>query len=244
MNLTAFLQRHVPTLAAGLRRLKNRQFEVVPPRLKFAPQPLHRFITERFGSAPGVFFEVGANDGLTQSNTAYLERYCGWRGILVEAIPHKYVECKKNRPLSQSYHAALVAMDHASPVVSLRYSNLMSVAETVSETDVEAHLETGAAFLGTESEIGGETFYAPARTVSQIVAASGHKTIDLFSLDVEGAEMDVLAGIDFSLLRPRNFIIEVRDIEQVTAFLHTHGYVMEQKLTHHDYLFVDARPQH
>ena len=38
-------------------------------------------------TAPGFFIEAGANDGLKQSNTFYLESRRGWRGLLVEPIP-------------------------------------------------------------------------------------------------------------------------------------------------------------
>src|ERR1700675_2623345 len=34
----------------------------------------------------GFFVEAGANDGYTQSNTYWLERFRGWRGLLVEPI--------------------------------------------------------------------------------------------------------------------------------------------------------------
>jgi hypothetical protein len=37
-------------------------------------------------SVAGIFFEAARNDGLLFSNTAYLEFYCDWRGLLVEAI--------------------------------------------------------------------------------------------------------------------------------------------------------------
>ncbi|MCL4237598.1 MAG: hypothetical protein KJ047_05045 [Anaerolineae bacterium] len=35
----------------------------------------------------GFFVELGANDGLSQSNTYYYERWQGWRGILIEPVP-------------------------------------------------------------------------------------------------------------------------------------------------------------
>ena len=35
----------------------------------------------------GFFVEAGAHDGFTQSNTYWLERFRGWRGLLVEPMP-------------------------------------------------------------------------------------------------------------------------------------------------------------
>ena len=34
----------------------------------------------------GFFIEAGANDGFTQSNTYWLERFRGWHGLLVEPM--------------------------------------------------------------------------------------------------------------------------------------------------------------
>ena len=35
----------------------------------------------------GYFVELGANDGVTQSNSLYFEKYRKWRGLLVEPSP-------------------------------------------------------------------------------------------------------------------------------------------------------------
>jgi hypothetical protein len=65
---------------AVLDKILAREFEVYPPRLIYAQPKLHGEIKKLFGGTRGLFFEVGANDGLSQSNTAYLEKYQGWRG--------------------------------------------------------------------------------------------------------------------------------------------------------------------
>ena len=43
----------------------------------------------------GVFLEIGANDGYTQSNTYFLERLRNWDGILIEPVPWLYELCTK-----------------------------------------------------------------------------------------------------------------------------------------------------
>jgi len=77
--------------------------------------------------AGGFFVEAGANDGITQSNTALLARYRGWRGLLVEPVPELAARCRAQRPESIVEQAALVAPDHGSPTVAMRYANLMSL---------------------------------------------------------------------------------------------------------------------
>ena len=46
----------------------------------------------------GFFIELGANNGLTQSNTAFFEKDMGQTGILIEPSSIGYELCKKNRP--------------------------------------------------------------------------------------------------------------------------------------------------
>src|ERR1700720_2205343 len=94
----------LPFLVPIYRNIAHR--EPRPPfRRKFAAGEMHEMIKKEFAHLRGgVFFEAGANDGLLFSNTAYLERYCGWKGLLVEAIPHKFVECVRNRPNSIVEH--------------------------------------------------------------------------------------------------------------------------------------------
>ena len=42
----------------------------------------------------GFFIEIGANDGIEQSNTFFRKRK-KLKGILIEPILHKYLDCKK-----------------------------------------------------------------------------------------------------------------------------------------------------
>jgi hypothetical protein len=60
------------------------------------------------------------------------------------------------------------------------------------------------------------------------------------SLDVEGAEIEVLKGIDHSRFRFSYLCIECRNIERLSSYLKSVGYVLKEKLTHHDYLFAGS----
>ena len=45
-------------------------------------------IAELLGSKrDGVFIDIGANDGVTISNTYFLEKELGWSGVAIEPIP-------------------------------------------------------------------------------------------------------------------------------------------------------------
>ena len=45
----------------------------------------------------GFYIDIGAYDGITQSNTFFYEKYKNWRGVLIEPSKSKYLLCKKFR---------------------------------------------------------------------------------------------------------------------------------------------------
>ena len=57
----------------------------------------------------GFFIEVGAHDGIFQSNTLSLEKDLGWTGILIEPSISAYLDCVKNRPNSKCINTALTS---------------------------------------------------------------------------------------------------------------------------------------
>ena len=59
----------------------------------------------------GFFIEVGAHDGIFQSNTLNLEESLGWKGILIEPSLNAYLECIKNRPKSICINLALTSFE-------------------------------------------------------------------------------------------------------------------------------------
>jgi len=157
----------------------------------------------------GFFVEAGANDGINQSNTLYFEKYLGWHGLLIEAIPALAESCRRNRPNCQVESCALVAAGYPQPTVEMRYANLMSFVKGAfgSEQEDARYLESGQRFLrGDEKPY---TLAVPARTLSQVLAARGIDRVDFMSLDVEGAEIEVLQGIDLEVIAPAFLLVEV-----------------------------------
>lgn len=170
-------------------------------------QKLDRYI-DRDG---GFFVEAGANDGFEQSNTYWLERFRGWRGVLVEAIPELYREAVLERPDARVFNCALVPFDYDRETVTMRYGGLMSVVggSRGSERDDREYVKP-AFSLRMESEYEVEV---PARTLSSILDEAGAAEIDLLSLDVEGFEPSVLRGLSLDRHAPRFILVEIHDME-------------------------------
>ncbi|WP_160326689.1 FkbM family methyltransferase [Burkholderia sp. lig30] len=200
----------------------------------FALNDLDRQLAAYLDFDNGVFVEAGANDGIRQSNSLHFESKRGWRGILVEAVPALYEECRRHRPHAQVVWSALASPEQVPGNVTIRYAGLMSVVRggmrSIEEED--AHIDAGCEVQKLEAY---ET-EAPCATLSGILDQCGISHVDLLSLDVEGFEAQALAGLDLSRHRPTYILVEARYRADVDARLLPY-YDAVAELSHHDVLF-------
>ena len=75
-----------------------------------------------------IFVDIGANDGMTFSNTMALEKSNNqkWRGICIEADPEVYSLLKKNRPNAFNYNIALCDKDGEVEFCSIKGPQMLS----------------------------------------------------------------------------------------------------------------------
>lgn len=207
---------------------------------------LDRAIARRLPRRNGWFVEAGAYDGFRQSNTYYLARFRGWRGVLVEPIPHLADECRVRRPESQVFQCALGAPESSGESLLLRYAGLMSsvYGSFKGELDEEQRSKQGQILQGIP--IQETTFSVPMRTLTEVLDESHTPPeFDLLSLDVEGYELEVLHGLDLEKYRPKTLCIEVRKkhFDAVRALLYPNYPMMTplQQSDHHaDYWMMRA----
>jgi FkbM family methyltransferase len=184
----------------------------------------------------GFFVEAGANDGVAQSNTLYLERYRSWKGLLIEPVPELMLKCRSNRPTAIVEQCALVNSDFPEGAIEMEFCNLMSVVRGsggIFASD-EAHIAAGRQYLKP-----GEVPYTvkvPARTLTSVLDAHGIRRVDLLSLDVEGYEGDALRGINFERHAPRYILVEANNVADVEDAL-GNRYELLVQLSKHDRLY-------
>ncbi len=216
----------------GVRGIKVLKYLVLRARMGLGAAPftaingLDRKLLEHL-PAKGFFVEAGANDGIDQSNTFYLEAARGWAGILVEPVAELAALATRFRRATV-INAALGGPDNAGSTIDMMFSDL------VSSPVRSARPQRWGGLLGPNPE----RVSAKVRTLSEILDAANAPTVDLLSLDVEGYELPALAGLDLTRHRPRFILIETQRPDAVAAALV--GYVMIERLSHHDYLFADA----
>jgi len=184
----------------------------------------------------GFYIECGANDGITQSNTFFLEKNKGWKGILIEPSKNGFELCKKNRSSNNIFlNCALVSDEYKFDYI---------------EGDFDGHLMSSV--NGNRRNTKNEKIKVQAKKLSKILDDNNLKKIDFFSLDVEGYEYEVLNGIDFNKHEFKFLLIEIYtwDYEKIVNLMGNNGYLLVENLsnfnlkdnpfwdgTHNDYLF-------
>lgn len=225
------------SLKRVLKKISGRSRKNPRPALNDLDLKLSRYLDYR----NGFFIECGANDGYSQSNTYFLEKKLGWRGVLIEAMPELFERCRESRTRSVVYNCALVSREFRNPTVTMHYANLMSLVDGARKTQEEQarHLSAGVQVQHLE---GSYAVDVPARTLDSILdEIQVPEVIDFFSLDVEGYELNVLRGLNLSRYRPVHLLVEADFFEEVDSFLSEQAYEMIEKLTCHDYLYKARR---
>lgn len=227
MTITSFFKK-------GLKKVFTNENELIKKRKSFALNELDKKLNAYIKCNKGFFIEAGANDGLTQSNTLYFEKYKSWKGLLIEPIPELYEKCKNNRPAAIVENFALVPFGYKESFIEMRYSNLMSLVKGAMKTEEE---ETYHVSRGCEiQQINTYEVKVPTANLTSIIEKHQIKKINLLSLDVEGFELSVLKGINFETIQPSYILIEARYRDEIDEFL-MKWYKPISELSHHDVLY-------
>lgn len=150
----------------------------------------------------GVFAEAGACMG---TDTKLLEE-CGWNGILIEPSEGLFEFCKQTRKcIVENY--ALVSEDYTSDYIS-----------EIPVFQINHILPNYPINSGNYNAI----------SLDKLIGKYNMDKIDIFVLDAEGLEQEIIKGINFEKVEITNFIIECNinetSRESLDTFMLSYGY--------------------
>ncbi len=146
------------------------------------------------GLRGGVFVDVGAHDGLTISNTAFFEKYRGWTGVCVEARGDLANKCREARPA-----AAVVECAVANREGEMEFLECDGYTEMLSGLTETMPAQTKARIYREQTAHGGTSQKRQVQVcrLADILEGVSIKRVHYLSVDVQGAEFEVLQSLDF-----------------------------------------------
>ncbi|GAA6139392.1 hypothetical protein NBRC116583_31390 [Arenicella sp. 4NH20-0111] len=141
----------------------------------------------------GTFVDIGANDGVTFSNTFRLEK-AGWNGIAIEPLPIIYSRLKSNRSCItvNGCIAPTSGVEHFRAISG--YSEMLSGLVKEYDSRHSERIKKELKHHGGEEEI----IEVDCYNLNDLLADNSIKTVDYLSIDVEGMELKILQSIDFT----------------------------------------------
>lgn len=152
-----------------------------------------KFILDYFKDFKGTFLDIGANDGITLSNSRALVEL-GWRGVLVEPSPKAYAQLKENCKKFEGIYTYPYALGDSNDMVKFHDSGTHlnkgdhGLLSTITEEDFNKWRGI-TKFEEIEVECFRWKTFLNRLTI---------KAFDFISIDTEGYDMTIIKQIDLT----------------------------------------------
>src|SRR5688572_8466721 len=162
----------------------------------FSQSSEEQYILEYFGDKIGTFLDLGANDGVTFSNTRALALK-NWRGVLVEPSPKAYERLKNLYDGHKGIYTYPFAITDKNGNKALEESGALCSAADVGLVST-FHQHEKARFQRTVKY---EAIEVKAFKWKTFLNRLRIKEFDMISMDVEGDELNILPDMDLTKTR-------------------------------------------
>jgi FkbM family methyltransferase len=146
------------------------------------------------GFKNGIFMDVGAHDGISFNNTLYFEKNNNWTGINIEPIRDVYNKLIINRPNSININCAVCNNNGiADFYCNNGATEMLSGLKNNFDPRHFERLEYENSVFSSNTEL----IQVDTKKIETICNENNINHINYLSIDVEGAEFDVIKSINF-----------------------------------------------
>ena len=186
---------------------------------------IKNFMPKIYQVRDGTFVELGGYNGITYSNTKGIEDTFGFKGVLIEASD-AFVAMDINRINTQNFRTAI------STETEVEFFGSDAIAGTLK--NLKQNAENGAPVSYGDNQY--KPYTVQGRPICSVLQESKLEYIDLFFIDVEGSEIDVINTMDWSipiyLICIEMYAYECRQKEQeeIRKILKQQGFTYKKKI--------------
>uniref|UniRef100_A0A6C0BA37 Methyltransferase FkbM domain-containing protein n=1 Tax=viral metagenome TaxID=1070528 RepID=A0A6C0BA37_9ZZZZ len=177
----------------------------------------------------GVFLDIGAYDGITGSNTYFLEKYLNWSGVLVECNPNVINTCRMNRT-NPICNKAIFNTEGTVEFLIPKGDEMVGGKEQLCGIKTSLKKESLVYFSNAYST--SEIINVETITLNNIFKLYNLTIVDYMSIDIEGGELNALLNFDFEKYKILFITIEHGCIkeyqQQIYNFLISKGYKLHR----------------
>ena len=142
----------------------------------------------------GIFVDVGAHDGITINNTLYFHKNNKWSGINIEPIKTVYDKLVINRPNDININCAVCNYDGKTEFIcNTGYTEMISGIKETYDTRHFDRLNYENNTMNASTQI----IMVDTKKLETIFTENKISHVHYLSIDVEGAEFDVIKSINF-----------------------------------------------
>lgn len=175
--------------------------------------------------------DIGCNQPEYLNNTFYLEKRLAWSGLAFDPIA-RYKDDWSTQRSSEFFAVALGAEEGEREFAEVDnqdgWANMMSAFVDKARPE--------------DLRMGYKSYQVQVKRASQILLERGVSAVDFVSIDVEGAEFDVLTGLDLKRNGPKVLLVEnargLTGEESLRRYLLTQGYRLHARIWTCDDVFV------
>ena len=168
------------------------------PKKFYSQHGQDEFVYKRFfkdKKTPGVFLEIGADDGIRFSNCKFFEETLKWTGLAIEARTSAFEKLKENRSCICE-NVVLSNVEEKTQFMDISGYGL-GLSGLVNKYDPKHQKRISKEIKNKENK-GFKIVDVQTVTLNNILDKHNIRNVDFLSIDTEGSELDILSTLDFS----------------------------------------------
>jgi len=158
-----------------------------------------KYIAETYfnNKKQNIFVEIGANDGISNSNTYYFEKELSWSGLAIEPLPKAFKMLEKNRNCA-TLNGCISDFNGETKFLAIdgyaeQLSGIIDKYDKRHVLRIEKELKE---FKGTKKEISVNCY-----TLENVLENHSISSIDYLSIDTEGGEFNILKSLNLKKIK-------------------------------------------